>query len=296
MYLPLLILIFLVLFLFTSISQVKTPALGNYLQGYFYYRLSAHATQQDPNVYMRMHKGRAKTNELNRFYAKLSWRREPNQVNFLSDWDTTWQAYDGREIRDNYLNYWQRVRQVAKQEYDASLPKVEINIPVIHFRCSDAPFIKHSMYHLTKKTSVEWMAAQVKGRGYTKAILLNCSKNHYSLDKDSCSKYVDFYKEIFTAAGVEIIVQCGSQLQDFSAMYNSPLLVSLNQSTFSFMAGIAKDPSDYISCNIGYEGSDGYMLMSREQADWVLDQQVPLLHAQVADYNDPNSVIQQLLN
>lgn len=294
MYIPVLVLFSILLFFLPYKAELSTPPLGNYLQGYFYYRASNNVTAQDPYVYLRLMRGKAKNSELDNLYKKLPWRVAPTKIDFNSRWDTAWQPTDGHKPVANYLQFWQQVRPIAKQIYDSTLPFVNIDKPVIHFRCSDIPFIKHAMYHLTKRQTVRWMAKQIKSQGYTHAVLLNCAKNHYARDQDSCNQYAEYYAAIFATEGVQISQQCLSELGDFSTMYHSPLLVSLNPSSFSFMAGIAKDPTTYISCNMGQETPSGYTLMTDNQADWRISTDAPLLHKEVESYTNPIAVIQQL--
>ena len=136
------------------------------------------------------------------------------------------------------------------------------------------------------------MAEQIKSRGYDKLIILSCN-NHRTLDQSSCAKYIEFYSELFSKFDIKVETQCNSILKDFALMVYSPLLVSLNASSYSFMAGIAKNPQDYISCNMGLENQGKYVL--QENVDWVLDNRAPLLHKDVKDYNNTDEVIALLL-
>lgn len=267
----------------------EVSPLGNVLSSYFYY-LHSNTTEDIPAAYAH-HIKTMSDQELKRLYKNFNWQRI-DSVAYNSARDTTWQLYnnDG-SLRENYTAYWQAVRPTMQKFYTDYITPVAIDEPVVHFRCSDAPFVTHPMYHLTKATTVKWMAEQIKSRGYDHIVILSCNK-HNRVNNSSCDKYYNFYAQIFNAAGIKVKKQCHSIYQDFAIMVNAPLLVALNQSSYSFMAGIAKDPHNFISCNLGREHKGKYLLHT--QADWIQSQDAPLLHSQVKDYYNTKEVIAQL--
>lgn len=272
-----------------KLSYSRSIPIGNVLSAYFYF-----LSKNDKTIFTTQ-KMLAQTDiapDLRQFYQRLTWYRTIKIINFDSDGKSAWNQidYDGN-YKPNYLQFWQSLRPVIQKIYAKSVPKIRVTDAVVHFRCSDIPFIKDEHYHLSSSATTRWMAQQIKERGYNTVILLNCNAHHKS-DYNSCTKYVNFYKDIFTKAGLIVQIQCSSILNDFATMVHSPLLVSLNPGSFSFMAGIAKDPHDYISCNMGMEQNGKYILQT--EADWILDRHAPLLHTEVVDYHDAETVMLQL--
>lgn len=269
--------------------SVSSP-LGNVLASYFYYI----AAQPDPELLIT-HKNLLQhmpASELHEFYRNLDWSISRPLVEYKSAARSAWHQLDATgKPKANYLRYWSTLRIFMQRLYAENLQQMQVDSPVVHFRCSDSPFNKHNEYHIPKESSVVWMAKQVKDRGYNKVTMLSCN-SHRSLDQNSCQKYSAYYAKIFTDAGIKVETQCNSILSDFTMMVRSPLLVALNASSFSFMAGVAKEPHNFISCNMGKEIKGKYYLQT--DVDWILDPQAPLLHADVNDYNDSAAVIAKL--
>jgi hypothetical protein len=267
-----------------------TNALGNRLAGYFYFTNTAECSDKKLAKECRCN-AKAKNLELKNFYNKLNCKRQNKIIDYKSEPESSWHSLnDDGSQKLNYLKFWQTIRPEIQEIYQKNIKKSAMLYPVVHFRCSDTPFMKHLHYHLTKTSTVVWMIEKIKERGFSKIILLNCSGHRNSAN--NCTTYVDFYIDLFKSHDLEVELQCNSIFEDFTLMFYSPLLVSLNTSSFSFMAGIAKDPQDYISCNMGLEIDGQYFLQT--QADWILDSSVPLLHKDVKDYNNSSDVIEKL--
>lgn len=263
--------------------------MGNILQAYFYI---TNTKYKDDPIDHEKYATLTTDYELKKLYRRLNWKKQFNYIEYKSRSDAAWHEIDYQDkLKENYLLFWQTVRPAMRELYSTSIKAESIDHPVIHFRCSDSPFNKHLQYHMPKVATVQWMADQIKNRGFNKVTILMCNK-HYSLDKNSCDKYAHFYGQVFADAGIDYSIECNSIVKDFALMFYSPLLVSLNQSSYSFMAGVAKNPKDYITCNMGIE-SDGKYYFQRN-ADWILDDREPLLHKEVADYNDTEAVINKL--
>lgn len=271
-----------------------TPPLGNIMASFFYATNTNLVDVGQVNFYIeqinKMH-----DSELKIFYQKLPWQSKfsVNLINnYISKDEDAWSSLDSNGAnKPHYLEFWQKVRPIMQNFYAQHLPPVATTNPVVHFRCSDSPMNRNIQYHLTKTATVAWMAEQIKKRGYSNITFLSCN-THHKLDNNSCARYADYYIKLFNQHGIQTNVACDSVLYDFSLMYNSPLLVSLNTSSFSFMAGIAKNPSDYISCNMGIEIKGKYH--KQKIADWTLDNSEPLLHQNVLDYSKTEDVIKQL--
>lgn len=187
------------------------------------------------------------------------------------------------QLNPYFAGFWDICRRILARRYDKVLPKVSVTEPVIHFRCSDIPFNKHHEYHIPKDGMLHWIAEELKVRGYKTAIILNCTK-HLSEDGNDkyCKDFLDHYVGILTEHGISVRFQCKDLLEDFATMYYSPLLVSLNGSSFSLAAGMAKDPTKFITSNNGVE-IDGKYVYSKGLS-WKYYGGPPILHSEVANY------------
>lgn len=274
-----------------DLTRQNYATLGNDLVAYFYFI----NTSLEENICQDIKKNGDYIVDqpyIKKIYVSFVCQKSDMILSYNTHYNAAWNQleFDGTH-KQNYLQYWQTIRPAIRKFYQENIVVENVSTPVIHFRCSDSPFNKHVQYHLPKEESVKWMAQQIKQRGFNKIIMLSCNQ-HFSLDKNSCAKYTDFYVDIFSAAGLEVVMQCSSIYQDFALMVNAPLLVSLNASSYSFMAGIAKDPKNYIACNMGIEIRGKYVLQN--EADWITDHRKPLLHVEVDDYNDHAAVIKKL--
>ncbi|HSX20836.1 MAG TPA: hypothetical protein VLG38_06935 [Gammaproteobacteria bacterium] len=273
----------------------EVSPLGSVLSVYFY---SKHSTAENAAMGYMTYENHLKAitdPDLKKFYKHLAWEEKGISIDFASSIDNSWQLYTPEgTIKPNYLQYWQSIRSEIREFYQANIAPITIYDPVVHFRCSDAPFVTHPQYHLTKAATVQWMAAELKARGYNKITFLTCHKHRRMKGKNRCADFAAFYEKIFTTAGIKVVKQCHSVYKDFAIMVNAPLLVSLNASSFAFMAGIAKDPHNYISCNLGREHGGEYLLQN--SADWIMDTRAPLLHKDAGGYKDSRVVIAKLQN
>ena len=171
-------------------------------------------------------------------------------------------AYKWRPNKNKkYEIFWKEARPIIREMYDNILTRPKDNdLPIIYFRCSDIPFIRYNMYHLSSISYINEIINELKQRNYNKVIFLNCS-SHNTNNYDTCSDISDIYIELFENEGIEVIPSCGSIIGDFTKMVYCPFLVSLNSSSFSFMAGISKNPNNFMTNNIGYEKTqNGYTI------------------------------------
>jgi hypothetical protein len=191
----------------------------------------------------------------------------------------------------NFGNFWKYARPIIKDSYTKSIPYEHIGFPVIHFRCSDIPFIRYSIYHLQKAKFIDWVIDIIESRGFSTVIWLNC--NSHLSSSNNCKDINDIYIKKFEQRGISVVAKCGTIIQDFATMVNSPLLVSLNPSSYSFMAGVSKEPDNYVSCNMGQEKNGTYV--SQTRGDWLFSNEIPLLHSEVKDYYN-TVVLEKLIN
>ena len=201
-----------------------------------------------------------------------------------------------RELESMYFRYWKLCRPILNRMFKKYLKKVDVKCPVFHFRCSDIPMNRHMMYHIPKRAAVEKMIRIVKDKGYSKIILLNCT-THYTKSKrngEMCREFCEYYVSIFKEHGVEVVIQCNSVVEDMATMFYCPLLFSMNNSSFSFVVGVSRDPGTYVSTGLGKEYQDRYKCLEQKDVDWIVLSDVPLLHREVDNYYKFSEVREKL--
>lgn len=201
------------------------------------------------------------------------------------------------KVRPYYLEYWRLCRPILKRVYDEYLIKMDVKYPVLHFRCSDIPTNRHPSYHIPKISFIDAVLDKIKEKKYTTVIILTCNSHGIMEEKQKnvCINLNDFYIKYIESKGIKVIKQCNEILYDMSTMYHSPLLVSLNNSSLSFVVGISKDPTQYITGKIGKENGE-YNEHALDKADWEIININPLLHREVNDYYDFSEVRRKLMD
>ena len=125
------------------------------------------------------------------------------------------------------------------EQFDVIKPKYEC---VIHFRCADTPFIRHSSYHLLK---YNWYYKAIKTAlqhsNIQKIHILSCNIHNEHPLSYLCNNLVkDLQDFILKNFKIPSIVLCNSVDEDFSIMYHSKILISTT-SSLSFFTGLASD-------------------------------------------------------
>lgn len=186
-------------------------------------------------------------------------------------------------IQKYYMPFWKLSRNILRRLFDQVLPKKNITKPVIHFRCSDIPFNRQIDYHIPTDDMVQWTCDKIKEIGFNSIIMLHCNKHLTKKGNEiHCNRFLDHYANIYKKNNIQIEFQCNSILDDLAIMVHSPLLVSLNASSFAFIAGISKDPNTFISGNNIRELSNNYL--ETKNVDWIHYSKPPILHKDVPDY------------
>ncbi len=172
--------------------------------------------------------------------------------------------------------------------------KKNIEYPVIHFRCSDVPFVKHFSYHLQKYSYLKDCLDEAKiklNKKFDKVILVSCSF-HLAENKnqEKCNIYIESMKEYLESIGYEVIVQCQSNIDDFATIFYAPVIISPG-SSFSFMSG-------YFGGGLFF--SEGHYIEGKEDLtkckdckEW-LKSGYSIPHSEITDYYDTDSVISKL--
>jgi hypothetical protein len=222
-----------------------------------------------------------------------------------------------KDIQHHYMPFWSVNRQILNRFYSKHLNRgtfANVELPVIHFRCSDIPFNRHRSYHIPKKNMIVWVSSILKEKKMNQAIFLTCNKHlSSSNEKQLCSKFKDIYIELFKNEGITLLPTCNDIRTDLAVMFYSPLLISLNGSSFSFSIGISKPPDQFITSNMGEEVCDKrrgdfceqpnrepytalpYALNDQNVFDWKYFHEPPLLHSEIKDYYDLDEVRNKIL-
>lgn len=187
-----------------------------------------------------------------------------------------------------------QVNYILNQTLIKNNLKKTINYPVIHFRCSDTPFIRNGYYFFQKYSFFRDSLEEIKNItkiNYNKVILLSCNF-HKSNNKNSekCNIYSNSLEEYLRDLGYDVIVQCQSNLDDFATIFYAPAIIS-TCSSYSFMAGFFSN-GIFISEGHYASGSD---IKCNDCGDW-LKKGYSIEHADITDYYDTDSVIKLLKN
>jgi len=168
-----------------------------------------------------------------------------------------------------------------------------IEYPVIHFRCADAPFIKNPHYYLQRyeyfKKALEYINSKSNIK-YNKVILLSCV-THLSNEekKKACVIYANELKKYIESLKYEVIMMCSTNLDDFSTIFYAPGVISTS-SSFSFMSG-------YFGNGVYVQPSILNIEKNTDKCsdcdDWVI-KGYNVNHNDVNDYHDTDKVIGML--
>jgi hypothetical protein len=183
------------------------------------------------------------------------------------------------------------VNRVLKDAFEKSNYKKTVDVPVIHYRCSDMPFRKGGYYHFQKysffKDALD-MIQRKTGQTYNKVYICYCNSHNSPIDyQESCDKYIISLTKYLENLGYEVIAKCESINEDFATMFYAPGLISTS-SSFSFMSGFF---SDGVFISSTYDEH-----LNRECddcSDWY-QKGYTLKHAEVDDYHDTDKVISML--
>lgn len=189
-------------------------------------------------------------------------------------------------------NFWLIMKPLIKQIIDDALKKSGLykqeQYPVIHFRCSDVPFIRHGQYKLQKYTFYKDSLEEINrksGINYdTVIILANFVHNSSIKNKEACEIYTQSLKNYIESIGYKVIIQSKSAAQDFATLFYAPAVIS-SGSSFSFMSGFFSD---------GIFISEGHGSLCTTCNKWLV-RGYSIDHKNVNNYYDTDNVI-TLLN
>ena len=225
-------------------SPEKTTSLGNLVAMYFINMAKAFQEGKD---YVYEHKN--ENDVMKNMPKKMSVSEYPNVQQELSKiapiksdielWVCT---------TDDIANMWRIIKPIAHEILDGVFKKMgktpESNIPIIHFRCSDIPFIRSKHYKLSKHSFYSDCINELVSSGGVNCekIQIMYSNVHKSDNKNatSCDSYVEHIKPHIQKNNAnvvkEIVVTSSTEVQDFVNLFYAPAVISIG-SSFSFISG-----------------------------------------------------------
>ena len=189
----------------------------------------------------------------------------------------------------------------------------KVDCPVIHFRCSDVPFVKNMHYHFVRYAFYRDCLAEAtkklstNGNGNNtsassgRVLLLSCHAHNSNPEyMNKCRIYkASLIEYLEKTLGLQVMTRCGTPVQDFATMFYAPAVLSAG-SSFSFMSGFfgyglffSEGHFTDLSGipNKKYKETDG---CGSDCGEW-LRSGYSLQHTEVDDYEDTDHVIKELL-
>ena len=290
--------------------------IGNYLSTYFYYLGLSILEQKDfqfkiDDVDFIKHLPSFINYKNNIYYNHTTLYNKLKQNGITLDFfkkitlpETMWFMYTNL-----YYKFWLCMKEIVYTILDNAFIKSNlkktVDTPVIHFRCSDTPFIRHPQYHFQKYEFYKEVLDKISSKlGIHKKYMNNKQNNkkkikvlacsfHRSDDaiKKSCAIYTNSLCDYLKSINYEPIIECNKNSEDFATLFYAPAVISIG-SSFSFMSG-------FFGKGLFYSGghreekdkTPGCTLCSK----WLITN-YELKHSMVDDYHDTEKVISMLEN
>ena len=168
-----------------------------------------------------------------------------------------------------------------------------VEMPVIHFRCADTPFVRNPDYALQKHCFFQRALDDIqrKLQQEFKEVIILSFINHRADENqaNACTKYVSFLKKYLEDLQYRVDIQSESSLEDFATIFYAPASISTS-SSFSFMAGFFGKGIFISTTNGFFEGDKERCL---DCGSWVY-KGYNLNHTDVKDYLDTDTVLEML--
>lgn len=168
-------------------------------------------------------------------------------------------------------------------------------LPIIHLRCADVPFIKHGCYHLPYYSFYDWSLKKMKKwceekkiTPYRRLYIMTChnwkNKNHQkycNIYLDDLQKYLLNTHKIYSKT-----LSCRDVIDDIKTLFSAPIVIS-GTSSFVFMSAFSS-PGLYL------RGREMYKNLPKvPKVPWIFPKK-PLEHQYIKDYKNTKVVISQL--
>ena len=157
-------------------------------------------------------------------------------------------------------------------------------LPIIHVRLGDVPFVKSPFYQLPKYHFYEWVIEKSTYKHWVILTSLNAS-NANDLYQKLSREYLDDLLHYLENKGIQVTVFSErSVYDDIFSMIHTPLLITNMLSSFSYFWGINKSPGKFL-CSKNHR--------MKFCPDWMYNKS-SLLHDDIEDYSDTLTVFRQL--
>lgn len=193
------------------------------------------------------------------------------------------------QVKNNRIEkFWLIMKPLMKEIIDNALKKSglykKVQYPVIHFRCSDIPFIRHNQYKLQKYTFYRDSLEEIKrksGVNYDTIILLTNNVHRSNINnKEACDIYLNGIKNYIESIGYKVIIQSKSKEEDFATLFYAPAVISPG-SSFSFISGFFND---------GIFISEGHHSLCTKCGKWLVSG-YGIDHKKIKNYYDTSNVL-----
>jgi hypothetical protein len=305
------ILIFIIIIFLIYTSYIKSKEhfnknnnvslnIGNVLSAYFYDLGKAIINQEDfkyqqyDEIFFKNLPTEIKINELNDIYNCFI--KNNITAQFFKDYygDGIWEC-----INKNKENYNKCMKPIINKILNEAFIKSNLvkdtKDVVIHFRCADTPFVRHFAYHFQKykyfKDALDKIKQTTNIFNNTNKIIILYNNTHLSNENNmkACDIYVNELKKYIINLGYNVNIESYSNIDDFAIMFYAPAVISTH-SSFSFMSGFF-GMGKFISAGHFYENET---IEKCDECDNWLYKGYDLMHKDVVDYYDTNTVINQL--
>lgn len=281
--------------------------IGNYLSTYFYYLGLSIIEQKDfkfkvDNDAFIKHLPSFINYKNNIYYNHTTIYNKLKQNGITLDFfkkitlpETIWFMYNNL-----YYKFWLCMKDIVyiilDNAFIKSNLKKTIEYPIIHFRCADTPFVRHSQYHFQKYEFYKEVLNKIYSEIDKKYIndkkikILSCSF-HKSDDviKKSCKIYTNSLCDYLKSIDYETIVECNKNIEDFATLFYAPAVISIG-SSFSFMSGFFGKGLFYSGGHIEEKDKKAGCTMCNK---WLINK-YEIKHSMVDDYHDTDKVISLL--
>jgi len=193
---------------------------------------------------------------------------------------------------DHFMHFWIGLKPLIHSILDNAFIQSNlvstIDRPIIHFRCADTPFIKHSQYHFPKyeyyKNALSIIEQRTQQK-YNSVYVFSCNTHLSDANmQKSCEEYTNLLCKYLESIGYTSIVRCGTNVEDISDLFYGPGVISTG-SSFSFMSGFFGKGVFLSTEHIQeHENTRGCTIAT----DWMLPGRIK--HSNVADYHNINEV------